>query len=383
MTIPPQPAESAPTPPTFENIFPILPRDLELIHDRLLQINGLDLKTFVDVRHDGAPNNVLTVVYNAGLTEWHHHAGRSGGESADVLYEGGLLYGATLADTLHQRQMGRRLVPDDPDAYQVALGAVKQSHDYQTFLPYESLFSAADYRSPWDEEYRRERAYTGGGLLSVLNATLDEHLGEQVRDLDMVYGLDKAGFSHDEWRLSFYRGLVDAAIFCNSYARWRENGAPPAFFLKQSNMYDDPYTLVTDTYVRTRAFQDHYGTELDGTIMPPDSRAGVIALAARLGERQLLGHVTWTDETSGDTLPVTFARVLNLVGPNTFGFEYEVNGSIPGEDDVLVNVDPKHLAAAVHLCEFILRMQGTNGVRSVLPRDASIFRHYPPGAHNG
>jgi len=305
----PHPSEQSPTP--GQSLLQFTLADVTPLKDKLLLVTGEDLLSFVDVRKDGAADDMLTAMYGTGLTVWHNENGRGGDEAANLEYEGGLLYGKTLAKELYLRQTGHKLIPDDPDAGRVAELAVKHSYDN---IP-------ETCETPWQQENFRELAYTHTHLLSVLNAVLDDHITQQMTSLYERHGLGD-GVIDDNERVAFYRGLIDSMIFYNSYARWKDHGLPPESFVEEAT------ALLEDRRRRSELAHDS-GIFGEYSLDPGDDIADFVM------------HLDRPFQGPGQT--VLFANglrpmvgisteVLRQTGPNTFLFMPEVIDEVPLED---------------------------------------------------
>ena len=208
-------------PQAWQSLFPLTNADIEPLQHRLSQVTAEDLYSFVDVSKTvNSAADIRTALYGAHLTEWHQTQGRVVDAGAAIEQDGGQLYGTILAETHFYRQTQHKLRADDPGAYLSALGAVHRSYDN----PY--VWAA---KTPYGQEVAREVVHTGGKLLAGLCVTLDTHVCAQMRELYRTKGLGDGNIDDME-RVSFYRGLVDGVVFFNTYARWRENGAPPETF---------------------------------------------------------------------------------------------------------------------------------------------------------
>lgn len=313
MSAPPSHPEQAPSPPQWESLVTYGIGDLVPLQKRLGSITGEDLQSFVDVRKDGASNDMLTVLYGADLTGWHHEQGRHGDEAADLEYEGGLLYGTRLASTIFYRQTGRQLVADDADAYQVALGVVKRSYEVVS----------SDVALPWHVENAREEIHTGNNFLSLLNASLDDHITAQMMELYQSRGLGD-GIVDEMERVAFYRGLIDSMIFCNSYARFRENGMGPESF-------EEKVRERTEVWERWRpAITAEFGGDyLPGTysVETADDLASLVNYIQTGG----IFEPTFmtVNARKPDELMLVLTKTLRQSGPNEFHFAYEVVEGLP------------------------------------------------------
>jgi hypothetical protein len=158
---------------------------------------------------------MVTALYGANLGEWHRAAGRLEDKEALLFYDAAGLYGTLLCKERHIFVMGEPLRADDADAYKVA-----RTHVLNTY----NLLGLPEGTPRWAQEQRRELVFTGSGLLSQLNASLNDHIYNQLRAL---YG--NTALPKEAAMMAFYTGLVDAAIFADTYARFRHNLPPQSF----------------------------------------------------------------------------------------------------------------------------------------------------------
>jgi hypothetical protein len=280
--------------------------DIEPLRQRLLGVSGDNLLSFVAVRKEGTSYDMLTTIYGTNLTDWHHENGRGGDAAADLEYEGGLLYGKTLAKGLYFSKTGHSLLPDDPDACRVAEQAVKRSYDE---MP-------AECQTPWEQENFRELAFTGSHLLSVLNAVLDDHITEQMVSLYKEHGMGDGVVDESE-RVAFYRGLIDSVIFYNSYARWKDRTLGPESFIENAKRL-----LADRRRCAELAIKDTTGVVAEYSL---DAGDDIAVFVAHL-DRPFKGTEDRYIRTDGQAVPMVAvtSEFLRQTGPNTFVFRPEL-----------------------------------------------------------
>jgi hypothetical protein len=175
-----------------------------------------DLRSFIIVRKEGGrADSLVTALYGAHLGNWHRAAGRLEDDEAALFYDAAELYGTLLCKQHHLATTGEPLRADDPDAYRVALGHLLCTYN----IP-----GMSGDTTRWEQERRRELTFTGSSLLFELSASLQDHIYNQLYALYGGTELPK-----EAAQAAFYTGLVDAAIFADTYARFRHN-LPPQHF---------------------------------------------------------------------------------------------------------------------------------------------------------
>lgn len=197
--------ELEPIPPTWESLFPLPATAITDVRDRLLCVTDADICSFIDVRKEGRSNDVTTALLKTGFAKWHIEHGDFSGNRSVLMYSAGKLYGAQMALGHYKHITGKELRADDPDAYDIA--------KYSVFESYRGI--EAD--SQWERDYKREQSVTGGKTLAILNAALHDHT---LRQFEAMYGDE---IPENEALESFYTGLLDASIFIEAYARFRDN----------------------------------------------------------------------------------------------------------------------------------------------------------------
>jgi len=121
------------------------------------------------------------------------------------MYGAGKLYGAQMTLDRYRNSTGKDLRADDPEAYDIAKYSVLES------------YRGLEAPTQWEQDYKREQRVTGGKTLAVLNAALHDHT---MRQFEAMYG---DAIPEGEALETFYTGLLDASIFIEAYARFRDN----------------------------------------------------------------------------------------------------------------------------------------------------------------
>jgi hypothetical protein len=198
-----------------ESLLPFRIAELQSLESRLLSVSTADLQSFVAVRKDGSrADSMLATLYGARLGSWHREAGRLADDTAELFYDAGQLYGIQLCEDRYWADHEAPLPADDADAYAVAKSHVLTTYDN---------FDLPPDTPRWEREKRRELAFTGSDLLSILNASLYPHTRAQLQEL---YDMDEVP---SDSALAFYTGLLDAVIFTDAYLRFRKSLAPQVF----------------------------------------------------------------------------------------------------------------------------------------------------------
>jgi hypothetical protein len=188
-------------------LFPFEPTELAAIHERLVSLDIGQLEARVTVRADGRPQDPLTTLYNSDLSEWHTEAGRLQSPQERLFHQAGLLYGSQLAGDRYHLLHNEPLRADDPDAHRVALGALRRSYVGLDHDIYEA----------WGVEKQREMAYTGSDALSIVSASLYDHIASKL-----PYAEGMVDLSNE----AFYRGMVDSVLYYGVYTGFQA-GRPP------------------------------------------------------------------------------------------------------------------------------------------------------------
>ena len=63
--------EAQPTVPAWESLFPLPASSITEVRNRLLRVNNDDIRSFLDVRREGRPDDVTTALLGAGFAKWH------------------------------------------------------------------------------------------------------------------------------------------------------------------------------------------------------------------------------------------------------------------------------------------------------------------------
>lgn len=209
------------------------------VQQHLLTLQLPHIRSFVGMRKDGAANDMATTIYGARLTVWHTEAGRNQDEPTKLHYETGLLFGTEVTKRqAYLSGLDPLLTVSSIAAYDVAVKAVKGSYDHPMLAENQTV------ENPWRVEHIRERLFVDtSSSLSLLNATLDSYITAQLRQLYTEQGMC-ANHIEESQRVAFLRGMIDGAIFSNSYVRAIYNGSGPEDYtddveqlLKQEQSY--------------------------------------------------------------------------------------------------------------------------------------------------
>lgn len=198
-----------------ESLLPFRIAELQRLEGRLLDVTTADLESFISVRKEGSrADSMLATLYGARLDDWHREAGRLEGQQDGLFYDAGQLYGIQLCEDSYWSEHEAPLPADDADAY-----AVARSHLLTTY----DNFDLPSDTPRWEREKRRELAFTGSDLLSILTASLYPHTRAQLQQLYEMSAVPP------ESALAFYTGLLDAVIFADAYIRFRKSLTPQVF----------------------------------------------------------------------------------------------------------------------------------------------------------
>jgi len=332
-----------------ESLFPIGLDEIMPARDRLLKLQTDDLRSFVAVRREGAPQDPVTVLYHAGFAQWHQERGDFASEQAVNMYRAGKLYGATLALDRYRAKTGKELVADDADAYAAAKSVVLHSYDepgleeagrradrtrgayigsvnagrFYMISPLRpdtaDASGASDAPRPanwlWRADCQREQRYLHGKMLALLNAGLHDHTLEQYNE---VYS---GTIPKDEALESFYTGLVDAAIFITTYASYRDDNRLP----EKAGITDlERYLGRPDLYYDVRdalTVEAAYGMTLE-------LEAGDIEFYELLDRMDVERTPTHRQVVSvdGQQYALAYLPTIEQVGPNSFRLVYDIQG---------------------------------------------------------
>ncbi len=189
------------------SVHPLSLSRLEAAFGRVATVNVTDLEMFVELRRAGPADDLLTVLYDARLGDWHESEGRAG---SLLHYRAGELYGYLACKDEYQAAHHEPLIADDPDAYQVAVGTVQTSY-----------YPGWSHLPAWAMEKTREIDTTGHDVLSILNAAFTDKIHDQIIAIS-----DTDAEPDEITTTSFYRGMIDAAIFTDVYTCFRNNQIP-------------------------------------------------------------------------------------------------------------------------------------------------------------
>ena len=294
--------EVLPSPqPHWESLFPIPVEQVAQVQQRLLQVTEDDLRGFVDVRREGTADDPMTILYGAGFATWHQVHGDFSSDKATQTYRIGKLYGAQAALDRYVALTGDQLVADDADAYHVARVVVEES--------YKELPEGTQ----WERDYLREKKYTGGNIFAVLNAVLHD------RTMEQYAGVYEGTIPEDEALESFYTGLVDAAIFINTYASWRDFSRVPLTFPLPPGLNHEE--LPQEYHELTQMIQEEEPAVVHLNMEGSDTLSTDIIDSLRPGAHNTRLGATWLN---GQRIGFVYAPILKQTGPNDFVFAHEL-----------------------------------------------------------
>jgi hypothetical protein len=191
------------------SIFPFSAGDVDRLQATLANPPELTMQRgIVELREHGRAGDMLTTLYGAQFDAWHMDHGRLPTDSPEdsLVYKIAQLYGLRLASDRYYSLTDQRMRPSSLEAYDKAREAVLNSYDVR-----QAPFPLND----WEIETWRESIHGGSPFLSAALGFAYEQLMEHYGQL-----FDKA-LSLPEQRIYFalYRGMVDSAIFFNTYLR--------------------------------------------------------------------------------------------------------------------------------------------------------------------
>lgn len=294
--------ESDHTPsPEWESLFPLAVDSILAVQRRLMQVSDADVRSFVAIRREGGrANDPTTIMYGAGLATWHIEHGDFSSDQAVHMYRTGKLYGAQMALDRYKQLTGAELRADDDVAYVAAKSTVLDS------------YRQIDEASQWKKDFLREQRYTGANSLAVLNALLHDHTMNQFWQ---VYG---GNIPASEALESFYTGLLDAAIFINTYAAIRDhNHMPPKFPFAYEIEDARPGVYQLAKSMLKSAVMSGVQIELEGT-------DGGVESVLRSGSMNQAEHEETPMFVNGVAHTIVSTPKLKQVGPNSFRFVDDV-----------------------------------------------------------
>jgi hypothetical protein len=292
-----------------QGIFPLHPdsvqgnfRDLfKLTSERVLDL----IRT---ARSQGPEDELFAYLVNRHAQNWENwHVSEGDFSDSEVTrthYEIGLLYGVDMAQQISTMQRVQSpLKADNPEA-------LNQAVDY-LYETYRGL-SDSDKAPGWVRQKQREMRFTGSDILTIANATLDDHIRGMM-------GQEALGKNDSQ---AVHIGLVDGVIFLNAYERFAAGAEPEAFDEPVEYVPTfDPRKHVTDLSDgggllesnELHPFEDLIVHQLDES----DELGNVEELSAGTPALGTLNYLLHTGAISGDKRFVQH-------GPNEFRWAVEL-----------------------------------------------------------
>ncbi len=203
-----------------ESLFPLEFNDTAELAFRLNTIQKSDIESFVFARRIGSATDPLTVLYESGIEQWQQDAGRLDDSEMPLFYRAGQLYGSIVCKERYKDFDGDPFVADSPASYSLAIQTLKDSYDGCSY--------GDDLEDRWHSEHSRELEFMGNRGFEIVDSSF-------FTQIYTYFEHDRAGTSSGTAaRLAVYMGLIDAGIFCNTYARARQ-GLPPARFAESTD----------------------------------------------------------------------------------------------------------------------------------------------------
>ncbi|MFZ1484101.1 MAG: hypothetical protein WAS36_03755 [Candidatus Saccharimonadales bacterium] len=300
MTALPPRHETEPSLPNLESLFPLPANTITEVRNRLLRVTDDDINSFVGVRRDGRPDDVTTTLLNTGFAQWHIEHGDFSGERSVLMYSAGKLYGAQMALERYSQITGQPLLADDGDAYEVA-----------KFSVYES-YRGLEAPTQWEQDFKREQRVTGGKTLAILNAALHDHT---LKQFEAMYG---DAIPEEEALETFYTGLLDASIFMQAYALYRDSNV--LLPVLQYGLHQTPEipSIVTEIHADMRN-KSLFGVEIQ--LESDNDNLKQVLENVDPKPEEIKSHITIRKDKMYvfDTAPV-----LTQTGPNNFTFDERV-----------------------------------------------------------
>jgi hypothetical protein len=225
-----------------QSVFPYELENADALYGSLLgEVTVNDQRSFVEVRQDGAANDVLTTFYTAGFDRWHTEAGRLPADSPEdkLIYDIAGLYGVRMASDRLYNRTGERMQADDLIAYVVARETVLGGYD---------LLEVPPEAAAWEREKNRECVNTGSDTLGVTLGFAHDRLVEQYKQL---YGTEPS-VPKERIYNALYMGMLDGSVFFNTYMRAKQGLGPELFPIARAYAAADRDTvLMVDTAMQT------------------------------------------------------------------------------------------------------------------------------------